>query len=167
MSKTTMEKAKKILFFVLNLVLSIITMSLIFTLTGHAANEDVDKTSLFLGFVILSVIAYQAFLFIKYPNAKDRIRLIIISLIYAVAVIFAFGAKNNYKFFFITAFIVVVAVGTSQILRVFIHNKENVDKKEKKVNKKKDFIDEEEEFYNNFVDENKDFFEDVLNENED
>ncbi len=124
MSKTTIEKVKSIIFFVLNLVLSIITMSLIFTLTGHAANEDVDKTSLFLGFVILSVIAYQAFLFIKYPNAKDRIRLIIISLIYAVAVIFAFVAKNNYKFFFITAFIVVVAVGTSQILRVFIHNKE-------------------------------------------
>ena len=40
MSKTTIEKVKSIIFFVLNLLLSIITMSLIFTLTGHASNED-------------------------------------------------------------------------------------------------------------------------------
>ena len=124
MSKTTIEKVKSIIFFVLNLVLSIITMSLIFTLTGHASNEDASNTSLFLGFVILSVIAYQAFLFIKYPNIKDRIRLIIISLIYTVAAIFAFGAKDNYKLFFLSAFMVVMAVASSQILRVFIHNKE-------------------------------------------
>lgn len=122
MSKTTIEKAKRIVFFVLNLVLSIITMSLIFTLTGHAANEDVNKTSFFLGTVIISVLAYQAFLFIKYPNVKDRTRLIIISIIYIVSVIFAFLAKNNYKFFFLSAFTVIFAVGTSQILRVFIHN---------------------------------------------
>ena len=122
MSKTTIEKAKRIVFFVLNLVLSIITMSLIFTLTGHAANEDVNKTSFFLGAVIISVLAYQAFLFIKYPNVKDRTRLIIISIIYIVSVIFAFLAKNNYKFFFLSAFTVIFAVGTSQILRVFIHN---------------------------------------------
>ena len=124
MSKTTIEKAKRIVFFVLNLVLSIITMSLIFTLTGHASNEDVNKTSFFLGAVIISVLAYQAFLFIKYPNVKDRTRLIIISIIYIVSVIFAFLAKNNYKFFFLSAFTVIFAVGTSQILRVFIHNKE-------------------------------------------
>ena len=124
MAKTTIEKIRSIIFFAINLLLSIITMSLIFTLIGHASNENISNTSLFLGFVILSVIVYQAFLFIKYPNVKDRTRLVIISLVYIVATIFAFGAKDNYKLFFLSSFVVVIAVALSQILRVFIHNKE-------------------------------------------
>lgn len=122
--KALSEKAKSVLFLIFNLALSILTMVLIFTLSGHAANNDQENTSLFLGLLILSVILYQVYLFIRFANIKDRIRVTTIALIYVVAAIFAFSAKNNLVFFFISSFIVVLAVAVSQILRVFIHNKE-------------------------------------------
>lgn len=118
------EKIKSILSLVLNLTISIITMSLIFALAGRVSQGDQAGASLFLGLSIISVLGYQVFLFIMYPNFKDRVRLIAISSVYSIALIFAFMARNDINLFFLSTFFVLLAIATSQILRVFIRNKD-------------------------------------------
>lgn len=118
------EKIKSILSLVLNLTISIITMSLIFALAGRVSQGDQAGASLFLGLSIISVLGYQVFLFIMYPNFKDRVRLIAISAVYSIALIFAFMARNDINLFFLSTFFVLLAIATSQILRVFIRNKD-------------------------------------------
>jgi hypothetical protein len=59
-----------------------------------------------------------------YPNFKDRVRLIAISAVYSIALIFAFMARNDINLFFLSTFFVLLAIATSQILRVFIRNKD-------------------------------------------
>ena len=118
------EKIKSILSLVLNLTISIVTMSLIFVLAGRVSQGDQAGASLFLGLSIISVLGYQVFLFIMYPNFKDRVRLIAISAVYSIALIFAFMARNDINLFFLSTFFVLLAIATSQILRVFIRNKD-------------------------------------------
>ncbi len=118
------EKIKSILSLVLNLTISIVTMSLIFVLAGRVSQGDQAGASLFLGLSIISVLGYQVFLFIMYPNFKDRVRLIAISSVYSIALIFAFMARNDINLFFLSTFFVLLAIATSQILRVFIRNKD-------------------------------------------
>ena len=118
------EKIKSILSLVLNLTISIVTMSLIFALAGRVSQGDQAGASLFLGLSIISVLGYQVFLFIMYPNFKDRVRLIAISAVYSIALIFAFMARNDINLFFLSTFFVLLAIATSQILRVFIRNKD-------------------------------------------
>ena len=125
MAKTRdINKIKSIIFLIFNVALSVITMTLVFTLSGKAAINDQEGTSLFLGLYILSMVLYQIFLFIKFANVKDRIRVSITSAIYIAAAIISFGAKDDYKLFFVATFLVVLAVAVSQILSIFIHNKE-------------------------------------------
>lgn len=121
---SNIEKTKYIIFLIINIALSVITMTLVFTLSGKASANDQEGTSLFLGLAIFSMALYQVYLFIKFPNVKDRIRVSIIGLVYIIAGIIAFGAKNDYKLFFVSTFLVVLAVALSQILSIFIHNKE-------------------------------------------
>jgi len=118
------EKIKSTLSLVLNLTISIVTMSLIFVLAGRVSQGDQAGASLFLGLSIISVLGYQVFLFIMYPNFKDRVRLIAISAVYSIALIFAFMARNDINLFFLSTFFVLLAIATSQILRVFIRNKD-------------------------------------------
>ena len=118
------EKIKSTLSLVLNLTISIVTMSLIFALAGRVSQGDQAGASLFLGLSIISVLGYQVFLFIMYPNFKDRVRLIAISAVYSIALIFAFMARNDINLFFLSTFFVLLAIATSQILRVFIRNKD-------------------------------------------
>lgn len=122
--KSLTDKAKAVLSLVFNIGLSILTMVLVFTLAGHVSNNEQEKVSYFLMLLIISLILYQVYLFIKYPNIKDRSRLIIITIIYAVAAVFAFLAKNDSVFFFVSSFVIILAVAMSQVLRIFIHNKE-------------------------------------------
>lgn len=118
------NKIKTICFLIVNIALSVITMALVFTLSGKAALNDQEGTAVFLGLSILSMVLYQIFLLIKFPNPKDRIRVSIIGAIYVVAAILAFGARKDYRFFFASTFAVVLAVAASQILSIFFHNKE-------------------------------------------
>jgi cation transport ATPase len=118
------EKIKSTLSLVLNLAISILTMSFIFVLAGRVSQGDQAGASLFLGLSIISVLGYQVFLFIMYPNFKDRVRLIAISAVYSIALIFAFMARNDINLFFLSTFFVLLAIATSQILRVFIRNKD-------------------------------------------
>lgn len=118
------SKTKYIIILIFNLILSIMTMVFIFALASKAADNDQAGTSLFLALSILSVVLYHVFLFFKYSNMKDRIRISIVSLIYIVAALFAFLAKDDYRFFYVSTFGVVLGIAASQILAIFIRNKE-------------------------------------------
>ena len=118
------NKIKKIVFLIVGLGLSVLTMVLVFFLAGYSSAKDNEKTSLFLAMSIMSEVLFQIFLFIKYPNKKDRIRVSIVAFVYLVSAILAFFAKGNYRFYYFSTFGVVTSLGLSFILRIFIHNKE-------------------------------------------
>ena len=122
--KKTLKKYWDTIFLIINLAFSVLTMALVFTFAGHALNEVLDKSALFLALSIGSIIIHNVFLFIVYKNKNDRIRLSVTSLVYAAAIAFSVASKNNYVFYYITTFTILFALALSQFLIIFFHNKE-------------------------------------------
>ena len=118
------KKTKKIIFLIINLALSIVIMGFAFSLMGRTIDGDMEQVSLILGLSIASVLIYQIFLFIRYQNKKDRIRITIVSLFMIAAMISAFLAKNKYIYFFISTFLLVISLSLGELLKIVFHNKE-------------------------------------------
>ena len=119
--KKTLKKYWDTIFLIINLAFSVLTMALVFTFAGHALNEVLDKSALFLALSIGSIIIHNVFLFIVYKNKNDRIRLSVTSLVYAAAIAFSVASKNNYVFYYITTFTILFALALSQFLIIFFH----------------------------------------------
>lgn len=122
--KKTLKKYGDTIFLIINLSFSILTMALVFTFAGHALKEVIDKALLFLALSIGSIIIYQIFLFIVYKNKNDRIRLAVVGLVFVIAMVFSIVSKNNYVFYYLTTFSILLALALSQFLIIFFHNKE-------------------------------------------
>ena len=118
------SKTKNIIFFILNIVISVITVGLVFSLVGKASEKDTYYVAFFQGLALASLVLYHIFLFIKYANAKDRIRITIVALIYAGASVLAFIGEKDTLFLSLSSFTFIIGLALSQILRIFIHNKE-------------------------------------------
>ena len=106
------------IYLVLNLILAVVTMGLVAALTGGMMAEDFDKVSLFLGLSILSQILFQILLFFVKTRKRDKIRAVIIGVIYVAAMICAFISKTNHAIIFISNALVFFAVGLNQFLLV-------------------------------------------------
>lgn len=116
--KEKLANSKENIFLVINLVLALVTMALVAALTGRLMAEDLNQSSLFLGLTILSQVAFQCLLFIIKEKKKDKIRAIIVGIIYVAAMIIAFMAKNNHMLFFWATALIYFATAVNQFLLI-------------------------------------------------
>lgn len=109
---------KRNIFLVLNYSLAIFTMVLVLILTGRMMGKGTVSISIFLGMSILSEVVFQILMFVMHKEKKDRVRIIIVSLIFILAAVLAFSAANNEKLFYYSTFVFVFAMATNQFLLI-------------------------------------------------
>ena len=117
--------SKDTVFFILNLVLAVVTMALCATLTSSTMAEPVDykQLSIILAITIFSQVLFEVLLFFAKDLKRDKIRAIIVGIMYIIAIVMALIAnEKDYAFYFFTAFFVVLAMAINQFLS--IHRKE-------------------------------------------
>ncbi len=110
--------SKENIFLVINLVLAVVTMAFVAALTGRLMAEDLNNSAIFLGFTILSQVAFQCLLFIIKEKKKDKLRAVVVGAIYVAAMIVAFMAKNNHLLLFWATSLVYFAAALNQFLLV-------------------------------------------------
>lgn len=103
-------------YLVINLVLAIASLVLSLLLSGEILAGKQPQVSTFLGIVIIIQVVFQLLLFMVYKKAKDRIRIILVGLVYIAAVVLAFMAKDNYILFYVANALVVIAMGLDQFM---------------------------------------------------
>ncbi|MBR6071214.1 MAG: two pore domain potassium channel family protein [Acholeplasmatales bacterium] len=113
------KKTKNALFIVFNLVLSLMTMTLMLFVITRMLDNDSNNVALFIGLALISQTLHQVLLYLIYTNKKDRLRILVVGCIYVVAAIFGFMARNNYVFFYLSTFLVTMALAANQILTIF------------------------------------------------
>lgn len=122
------ELSKDNVYLVLNLVLAVITMALAAALTGKSLQENADfhQVALFLGLTIFSQILFQCLLFVVKDSKRDKIRAVVVGIIYIGAMITAFAAsKENYLLFYIADALILLALAVNQFMQI---NKEKTKK---------------------------------------
>ena len=112
------KKTKNAWFIGLNLILSVLTMSLCLSVISRVLVNDTDNVSLFIGLAVLSQILNQILLFLKYENKKDKLRILIVCSIYIVAAVLGFLSRSNYVLFYIATFLVAAAMSANQFLTI-------------------------------------------------
>ncbi len=112
------KKTKNAWFIGLNLLLSVLTMSLCLSVVSRVLVNDTDNVSLFIGLAVLSQILNQILLFLKYENKKDKLRILIVCSIYIVAAVLGFLSRSNYVLFYIATFLVAAAMSANQFLTI-------------------------------------------------
>lgn len=116
-----MEKIKKnknTLFLTFNLLLSLLTMSLVLLVITRMLGNDTNNVSLFLGFALVAQALTQGIAFSILKNKKDRLRIVIVGIIYVIAAIFGFFARENYVLFYISTFLTTMAMAVNQLLSI-------------------------------------------------
>ena len=113
--KKTQSRADNV-YLVINLVLAIASLVLSLLLSGEILAGNQPQVSTFLGIVIIIQVVFQLLLFMVYKKAKDRIRILLVGLVYIAAVVLAFMAKDNYILFYIANALVVIAMGLDQFM---------------------------------------------------
>ena len=93
-------------------------MVLALSLTGRVVAQENNSISLFLGLSILSLELTQILLFIVHERKRDRIRDIIIGVMYLVASILGFTANNHYILYFVSNGLVVLTMALNQFLLI-------------------------------------------------
>ena len=116
--KALSSKTKHNIFIVINSLVSILTMVFVLLLTGEIMNKNVDKVSTYLGISIITLVLSQILLAFVHKKIKDKIRVIIIGIIYTSGVILSFLAKNNYIYFYIATVCIVSAMAINQFLLI-------------------------------------------------
>ena len=111
-------KTKNRLFIVMNLVLSFLTMIILLTIMGGILKKDEIYISRFLCISILVYAAYQILLFAVYKEKKDRIRIVVVGIIYIIAAILAYNCDRHYTIYYISTATVVFAMLVNQILKI-------------------------------------------------
>ena len=116
--KQEQEKTKDNIYYVLNLVLAIVTMVLAGLLAGFVSEDPMDskKVAFALGITILSQVSFQVLLFLVKDTKKDRLRASLVGIIYIIAMIVAFLSTNSYVLLYLSTFFVLGAMILNQIL---------------------------------------------------
>ena len=117
-NKNSEVKQTGSMLFALNLVLAIVTMILVILLTSGIMNKDTYLTASFLGASIIAQLVVQLLFLFIYKKAKDKIRIIIISLLYIAAIVLAFMAVNNYVLFYVANALIAGAEALNQFLLI-------------------------------------------------
>ena len=113
--KKTQSRADNV-YLVINLVLAIASLVLSLLLSGEILAGNQPQVSTFLGIVIIIQVVFQLLLFMVYKKTKDRIRILLVGLVYIAAVVLAFMAKDNYILFYVANALVVIAMGLDQFM---------------------------------------------------
>ena len=118
---TQKSKNTKFNFFIIvNYALSILTMVLVLILTGRMMRNDYERVSLFLGLSILSEVVFQIIVLLFLKKAKkDRLRILLVSLIFTAAAVVAFISANNNVLFYISTFLLIFGMACNQLLLIF------------------------------------------------
>ena len=99
---------KKTFFIIISYALSIASMAIVFSLLGRIAKQDLSSAAIFLGIALLCEAGYNLFLFFKFADKKNRIRITVEAVMFTIASIMAFVSNStNYICFLVSAFIFV------------------------------------------------------------
>ena len=118
-----MEKEKRSrkesIYLILNLVLAVITIAVVAALLSNVISEDVNNTSLLLGFTILIQVLFQGLLFIVKDDKTDKIRSLVVGILYIIAMIMAFMANTeHYMLFYLANSTILVALAVNQFMLI-------------------------------------------------
>ena len=118
--KQEQKKTKDNIYYVLNLVLAIVTMVLAGLLAGFVSEDPMDskKVAFALGITILSQISFEVLLFLVKDTKKDRLRASLVGLLYIAAMIVGFLSANSYILLYLATFFVVGAMIINQLLLI-------------------------------------------------
>ena len=117
MAKSTIN-TKDNIFFVINLVLAVIMMGLIAALTGTLFSEDIYLVAIFLGLTIFSQVLFQVLLFVVKDRKRDRIRVILVGILYVIAMAMAFMGSKNFICIYLANSFVCAAMALNQFLLI-------------------------------------------------
>ena len=80
--------------------------------------NDTTTVSLFMGLSILSEVGYLILSFVVRKNKWDRIRISLVSAIYIAAAIVAFISSTKGLLFYISTFLIIIAMAINQLLQI-------------------------------------------------
>ncbi len=104
--------------FAFNLILAVATMILVLLLSGGIMKKDTRIVASLLGSSIIVQLVVQLLFLFVYKKKKDKIRILVISLLYVGATVLAFMAINNYIFFYIANVIIAGAEALNQFILI-------------------------------------------------
>ena len=108
------------IYLVLNLVLAVVTMGLAAALASALMPDSFDgsKAALFMGLTIFSLVLFQVLLFLVKDTMKDKIRAVVVGLIYVGAMLVGFASKNHFSLFYISTMLILIGMALNQFLLV-------------------------------------------------
>ena len=111
---------KDSLYLVLNLVLAVVTMGLSAALASALMPDSYDavKAALFMGLTIGSLVLFQVLLFLVKDTKKDKLRAVIVGLIYVTAMIFGFISAKSFSLFYISTMLILGGMALNQFLLI-------------------------------------------------
>ena len=116
-----MVEERDTIFLVINLIVAIVTMSLVFVLIGKIVDKDALGTTLFLGFALLFEAIYSIILFFRTKSKKEKLRLLVVAALLVVASVISFIASGNLLSIYIATLVVILDLIISRIF--LIHKK--------------------------------------------
>lgn len=112
--------SKDTIYLILNLVLAVVTLTLCAIVTSRVMEKDeainLKQISFFHGMLIFSQVLFQILLFLVKDKFKDKLRAVIVGLIYVIAMIVALVSYKQYMLFYFSAAIVVAAMAVNQFM---------------------------------------------------
>lgn len=117
--KKNKVNTKDNIFLVLNLVLAVATMALVAALISAVVSNDANSTPILFALVIFTQLLFLCLLFIVKNEKKDRIRFVVVGIIYIIALIIELTASlENYIMFYIANSVVLVALAVNQFMLI-------------------------------------------------
>ncbi len=118
--KDKTKLSKDSIYLVLNLVLAVVTMGLAAALASALMPDSFDgsKAALFMGLTIFSLVLFQVLLFLVKDTKKDKIRAIVVGVIYVAAMLVGFASKEHFSLFYISTMLILVGMALNQFLLV-------------------------------------------------
>ena len=113
-----MVEERDTIFLVINLIVAIVTMSLVFVLIGKIVDKDALGTTLFLGFALLFEAIYSIILFFRTKSKKEKLRLLVAAALLVVASVISFIASGNLLSIYIATLVVILALIISRIFLI-------------------------------------------------
>ena len=114
--------SKDSIYLVLNLALAVVTMGLAAALASALMPDsfDLDSAALFMGLTIFSLVLFQVLLFLVKDTMKDKIRAIIVGVIYVIAMLVGFASKNHFSLFYISTMLIIIGMALNQFLLISV-----------------------------------------------
>lgn len=113
-----MVEERDTIFLVINLIVAIVTMSLVFVLIGKIVDKDALGTTLFLGFALLFEAIYSIILFFRTKSKKEKLRLLVVAALLVVASVISFIASGNLLSIYIATLVVILDLIISRIFLI-------------------------------------------------